>query len=129
MDPQAQGFEVTEYGDAGRPDQVFSVIAEIIQNQRDEHPNCNIQVTFAGDLCRLSYHSYEMHLPRRRNEVEENAKKALNDAVKLIKKEFKSRTGKALKFAEKKDMANDVVQKASLNERYIYSSWRFFELE
>jgi hypothetical protein len=128
MDPQAQGFEVTEYGDAGRPDRVFSVIAEIIQNQVDRDPAVNMRVHFVGDMCRLSYHSYEMHAPRRMNEIEGRAKDGLNEAAKLIKKEFKSRTGKVLKFAEKKDMANYDVQKASLNERYMVSYWRFYGL-
>ncbi len=35
---------------------------------------------------------------------------------------------KVLELKEKKDLANYTVQKVSLNERYMYTAWRFYDL-
>ncbi len=127
---KAESFEVTSYSteDAKRPDYVFSEITEIIRDQVEKSPNMNVRVNFTGTLMRIAYHSYEMHLPVRMKEVESTAKSVLDESFKNLKKQFKERTGDTLKATEKKELANYTVQKVSLNERYYYVAWRFYEL-
>lgn len=127
---KAESFEVTSYSteDANPPDYVFSVISEIIRDQVETNPSTNVRVNFTGTLMRIAYHSYEMHLPVRMKEVESNAKAALDETFKNLKKKFKERTSDTLKAVEQKDLANYTVQKVSLNERYYYVAWRFYEL-
>lgn len=125
-----ESFEVTEYGEKhARPDAVYSAITEIVRDQVRDSPAVNVRVTFTGDLMRLTYHCYEMFLPTRMKQVESAAKSGLDETMKHVKKEFKKRMKKTLDVTEKKEMANYSVQKVSLNERYMYSAWRFFELK
>lgn len=126
---KAESFEVTEYGTKHQlPDRVRGAIVEILQDRFSKNPAANVRVSFTGNLMKLTYHCYEMLLPTRMRDAEHSAKSYLDDALKAIKKEVKDRAGELPKFSEKKDMANYSVQKASLNERYMYSSWRFYEL-
>ena len=126
---KVESFEVTEYGtDHEIPGRVQGVIKEIVRDIIRTNPAVNMQVSFTGNLVKLTYHCYEMHLPVRLRNVEHSAKSALDGAAKQIKKEFKTRTGDTVKLTERKDMANTSAQKVSLNERYMYSSWRFYEL-
>ena len=123
-----EGYEVTEYGrEHEHPDHVYSVIKEIVQEQVSEFPNTNIQVSFTGNLLRLTYHCYEMHLPVRMRDIEAQAKAGLDATLKNVKKKYKERTRDVLDLKEKKDMSSYSVQKVSLNERYYYASWRFYE--
>lgn len=125
-----ESFEVTEYGtDHEIPGRVQGQIKEIVQEMVRKNPAAGTQVTFVGNLAKFTYHCYEMHLPVRQKEVEHAAKSALDETVKHVKKEFKNRTGSDVKLTERKDMANTSVHKVSLNERYMYSSWRFYELK
>ena len=126
---EAQSFEVTEYGDnPGLLDRKLSVISEIVRDQVSRVPSANIRVAFTGNMVKLSYHCYELHLPSRIKQVVADSDSMLKEIVKVLKKEFKARTGEALKLKELKDMENYSVQKVSLNERYMYVGWRFFEL-
>jgi hypothetical protein len=59
----------------------------------------------------------------------------IDESVKYLKKEFRARTGKALKLTlsggditEQTDR-NYTVQKVSLNERYYYNAWRVFTVD
>ena len=124
-----ESFEVTEYGeDHNIPGRDRGVIKEIVRDMERKSPAMGIQVSFTGNLMKLTHHCYEMHLPVRMKEVEANAKQCLDEAVKYIKKEFKERLKETLNIKEKKEMANTSVQKVSLNERYMYASWRFYEI-
>ena len=126
---KAQGFETTEYGkEHEHPDWMLSAIEEIIRDQGTRSPNINVRVTFTGNLMKLTFHWYEMHLPTRMREIEELAREVLNDTFKNLKKKFKERTKEVLDAKEKKELANYTVQKVSLNERYMYAAWRFYEL-
>ena len=69
-----------------------------------------------------------MNLPVKMKEIEATAREVLNETFKNLKKQFKEKTGDTLKAKEQKDMANYSVQKVSLNERYYYVAWRFYEL-
>ena len=129
MDKKPESFEMTEYGEEHRHlDKTLSVITEIVRDQLHDSPAINVRVTFTGNLMKLTYHCYEMHLPVRMRDVEETARKALTETIKNIKKEYKSRTKETLELSERKEMENYSVQKVSLNERYMYASWRFFEI-
>lgn len=127
---KVESFEITEYGeDHEIPGKVQGVIKEIVRDLVRTNPAVGMQVTFVGNLVKLTYHCYEMHLPVRLREVEHAAKSGLDETVKQLKKEFKERAGHVLKLTERKEMANTSAQKVSLNERYMYSSWRFYELK
>jgi hypothetical protein len=128
---QPESFEITEY-DADRKDQVeandFSVIKEIVAEIGRDNPGTGFQVKFGAGFMQLVYVAYEMHFPQRKAIIEDAAKKGLNEALKIIKKEFRARTKKSISFKERKEMANNTVEKTSLNERYMYVSWRCYDL-
>lgn len=126
---RAESFEITDYSEEHSiPGRIQGAIKEIVTDLVRDNPAVGIQVSFTGKMMRLTYHSYEMHLPRKIRDVEEQARKYLNDTLKTIKSEFKKKTGDKLDVSEKKEMANTSVQKTSLNERYMFSSWRFYEI-
>lgn len=125
---EAQGYEVTEYSGTDRLDAKQSAIQEIVQDHISAVPSTNVRVAFTGNLVKLTYHCYEMHLPQRIRQVESDKDTVLKEMVKLLKKEFKAKTGEALTLKERKEMENHSIQKVSLNERYMYVGWRFFEL-
>lgn len=127
---KVESFEITEYGSEHEiPGRTQGVITEIVQEMNRSTPSCGVRVTFTGNMMKLTYHAYEMHLPVRLKMIEHNAKSSLDEAVKLIKKQFKERTGNTISPKERKEFANTSAQKVSLNERYMYSSWRFYELK
>lgn len=126
---KVESFEITEYGvEHEIPGRVQGVIKEIVRDMVRETPAVGMQVSFTGNLVKFTFHCYEMHLPVRLKQIEDTAKQALDQIAKFVKKEYKSRTGDSINLSEKKDMANTSAQKVSLNERYMYSSWRFYEL-
>lgn len=125
----SNGFDVATYGnDNVRMDEKYSTIKEIVDDQREYRPGVNVNVSFTGNMMRLIYHSYEHLLPTRMREVEENANMILDKTIKKIKKDYKEKLKKTLNLKEKKELANYSVNKVSLNERYMYSCWRFYEL-
>lgn len=124
----AEGFEVTEYGKPHEIFDVYSVVNQIMLDKGRESPSCGVRVAFVGDMLKVYFHSYEMHLPTRMKEVESFANDSLKEAIKHIKKEYKSRTRKDLDLKEKKELANYTAQKVSLNERFYVVFWRFYEL-
>lgn len=133
--PEPESFEITEYGgDPKGKDEVglrhvdLGVIQEIVEEKVRKIPSAGIRVAFTGKLVKLTYHCYEMHLPRRMQQVESDADTMLKEMIKVIKKEYKAKTGDTLKLKEIKELANHQVQKVSLNERYMYAGWRFFEI-
>jgi hypothetical protein len=127
---EPESYEVTEYSDPDMSlDQKIAVIAEIVQNKVAASPNLNTRVSFTGNLMKLTFHCYEMHAPVRMRIIEDMCKETLNKMIKDIKKEFKEKTGAVLNPKEQKDLGNYTIQKVSLNERYLYASWRFYELE
>lgn len=126
-----ESFEVTEYGEKHEiPGKVQGAIKEIVLELKRENPSVGVQVSFVNDMMRLSYHSYEAGLSNhlKIRDVEDASKKYLNETLKTIKSEFRKKMGKTLTVSEKKEMAGTSVQKVSLNERYMFSSWRFYEI-
>lgn len=125
---EPESFEVTEYSGKDRLDRAQSAIQEIVAAKVSKIPSANVRVAFTGNLVKLTYHCYEMHLPMRMKQVESDSDTILKEMVKVLKKEYKAKTGEALVLKELKELANHSVQKVSLNERYYYAGWRFFEL-
>ena len=126
---KAQSFEVTEYSTDGKPlDYKQSAIKEIVDNLKRRSPNLGVRVSFTGNLVKLSFDCYEMHLPTRLKEVESLASDVFKETLKNIKSEYKSKAGEKIDLKEKKELADYAVSKVSLNERYYYVSWRVYEI-
>lgn len=126
---KAESFEVTEYGeDHEIPGRLQGAIKDIVRDQARSAPSMGVQVSFTGKLMKITYHCYEHNLPGRIKEVEHAAKQILDETLKNIKKQIKPIIGYVPDFKEDKSRADTAVQKVSLNERYMYSSWRFYEL-
>lgn len=126
---KAEGFEVTEYSDPKNEAYAkYSAIYQIMQDKEREAPNCGVRVSFVGNMLKLYYHCYEMHLPTRMKEVTDESETMIREALKYIKKELKKRKLGAIDFKEDKSLANYTVQKVSLNERYYAVFWKFYEL-
>lgn len=134
---KAQGFEVTEYDPEDLPvSEQLSVLKQIMQDRKSDAtisqlPSEAFILTLQGNQMRLAYHSYEMNLGHANaiREVDGQAKKALDEVIKFLKKEFKKRTKKSLSVKEIKDKRDYSVQKTSLNSRYYYVSWRVFDID
>lgn len=127
---EPESFEVTEYGEDEPvgPKADLGAIQEIVQDHVRKVPSVGVRVAFTGNLVKLTYHCYEMHLPRRLQQVQSDSETVLREMVKILKKEYKAKTGETLKLKELKELANHSVQKVSLNERYMYAGWKFFEI-
>lgn len=125
---KAQSFEVTEYGSNKSIYNTCSMIQQIIDDRERESPSMGIRVSFNGNQLRLHYHTYEMLAPTKMKEIESRANDILNDCVKYLKREYKTRTKDVLTLSELKDLANYTIQKTSLNERYYIVFWRCYEL-
>lgn len=134
MKNELESFEVTEYdGDLGDGDEEydkFAAIKQAIADMPRDNPSSAVMCRLTGDRLVLQYHSYEMFLtdPRRLRGVQDQGEDALKDALKYLKKQVKSSTKATLSVKELKDEAGNSIQKASLNERYVYLAWRVFEL-
>lgn len=129
---EPESFEVTEYegldGDNDDTAFVTSVISQVVEEKVKEDPTIGCRLHFCDGGVRFTVHSYEMHLPRRVKEVEERAHKFLDEMLKYVKKEIKGRAGRSIDFKEDKDKRGHSVEKVSLNERYYYITWRFYEI-
>lgn len=92
-------------------------------------PSDSFRVKFFGeDEMRLIYHSYEINLHERFEEISDFSNKALNEIEKLIKREYKKLTKKTLKLKEKKKARDFTVEKVSLNLRYYFVTWREYNI-
>lgn len=126
---EAQSFEVAPYSDVEFGiAEAQKVIAQIFRDIVRDAPAHAVWADLTGDTLKIHYHTYVMHLPSRRKLIAEEANDVFKQTVAYLKKEFKARTGKALKLSEQKELANDAVEKVSLNERYYYKAWRFYKL-
>jgi len=125
--PVAQSYEVAEYS---KPEldtaQAYGVIKQIFSEFCRDQSKYAVWADWTGNKVKIHYHSYEMFLPERMKDVHETAKTILDETVKMLKREFKARTGKALKLVENKDLSDYTTEKVSLNQRYYYKAWRFY---
>lgn len=126
---EPQSFEVAGYSDTEiGAAEAFKVIKQIFADLGRDAPAHAVWVDMTGDLVKIHYHTYVVNLPVYFKRVEEESNEILKRTVAHLKKEFKERTGKALKLTEQKELANHAVEKVSLNERYYYKCWRVFTL-
>lgn len=122
-------YEIAEYS---KPElgvaESYKVIKQIVFELQRENPACAMWVDMAGDLLKIHHQAYVMFLPTRLKEIEANAAESFKKFIAHLKKEFKLRAGKDLKFSEQKDLTNYSVEKVSLNQRYMYRCWRFYKI-
>jgi hypothetical protein len=126
--PAPESFEVQEYGNEHETQSRFGVIYQIVEQMLRESPAAGCRASLHGNLLRITYNAYESLLPTRLKQVEDAAKQYLNSTISNLKKEYRKKRGKVLELKERKELANYSVEKVSLNERYVYSSWRFYEI-
>ena len=124
----AESFEKTEYGNPTDPRDDASIVYQIVLDKVSDSPSSNVLGSLSGNLLRLTYQCYEMHLPTRMKEIEDSAHTVLKEMVSYLKKEFKRQTKRTLSLKERKDLEDYTAQKVSLNERYHYARWKFFEI-
>lgn len=126
---EPQSYEVTEYSDPVLDmNTAYKTIRQIFTEYARGPAKHAVWVDMSGDKLKLHYHSYEMFLPSRMKQVESESRDILDAAVRELKKEFKSRTGKSLTLKESKELGNYTVEKVSLNERYYFKCWRFYDV-
>jgi len=126
---EPQSFEVAPYSDVDFGiAEAHKVITQIFKDIARDAPAHAVMFSMSGPQVKIQYHTYVVNLPAHSKRIEEEANEILKNTVSHLKKEFKSRTGKALKLTEQKELANHVVEKVSLNERYYYKAWRFFTI-
>ena len=128
---EVQSFEKTEYGEDDGVYEKFQTIKQIVADIVKARPNIGCDVKLTYNSMKLFCFSYESGLPQAMGRVEEEHKKVLDEVLKHIKKEFKSRTKKVLDMKEvgKWDPSKCMnVEKVSLNDRHTCISWRTFEL-
>lgn len=106
-----------------------SVINQVTEDMISDHAGYGFKVKFQGeDEMVVTYHSFEMDLPQRAQQVEEQAERFLRSYEKRLKRDYKSYCGKTLKFKELKDQRAGSVEKVSLNNRYYFRSSRTYKL-
>ena len=127
--PEPQSYEIAEYSEPELDNnEAYRVIKQIfVDIQRGQAQNA-VWADWTGDMLKIHYHSYEMFLPENIRQIEERADEIIKNTVKMIKKEFKDRTGKALKLVEQKDMVDSAREKVSLNQRFYFKAWRFYKI-
>lgn len=126
---EPQTFEVAAYSDVDFGiAEANKVIKQIFADIARDAPAHAVWATMSGPQLKIIYHTYVVNLPQHRKVIEEQSNEIFKSTISHLKKEFKSRTGKALKLTEEKEMANSAVEKVSLNERYYFRAWRFFTL-
>lgn len=126
-----ESFEIAEYNDVREPYEKYQVLRQIIEDHRHDVPvtTCSYKVDFVGDQMKVYYMSYEPMLPHRMKEVEKQSNDAHKEILRHLKKEYRSRTKNAVGLTEQKEKADYTVNKVSLNERYMFVSWRFYKLD
>ncbi|MHB8407936.1 MAG: hypothetical protein ACYDHY_07620 [Acidiferrobacterales bacterium] len=134
--PEPESFETQEYSEDNEEaiQNTFEVLKQISLDsswgtQRPSSPAAACGVKLSGNSVVVYFHSYEQQLPGRIAAVQAEAKTALDNYVKFLKAEFKDRSGRALGLKELKDQSDFRVEKVSLNERYMFLTWRTFELK
>ena len=130
---EPEGFEITEYSPAALDTaEAYKVIRQYFSELKYDHgfgPGKDaVWADMSGDKLKVHYHAYEMYLPQRLEQVQDESKQFINKACSALKSEFKKRTGKALTLKEDPKLSDYTVEKVSLNERYYYRCWRFYDV-
>jgi len=124
---QAQSFEVAPYSDTEFGiTEAHKVLLQIFKDLERDSPAHAVWGDMVGDQLRIRHQTVVVNLPMKQNQVEEECDQVFKSTVSHLKKEFKDRTGKALKLAEDKELRGHTAQKVSLNQRYYYTAWRSY---
>lgn len=126
-------FAKTSYGEE-KPDTV-RLLAQIAADKVRDFPTSTVHLTMKGGDVRLTYISYEMFLPQKIAQVDAECDTSIKEMVKYLKKEYKTRSKKTLELKERKDKVGEkainsgrTIEKVSMNHRYMYVSWKTFEI-
>lgn len=126
---QNRSYDVagTEYVQAEDQDAVIKQIAE--DNSRTTTSLGFVVKIHSNDLT-VVCHTYEMGLGDAvvLRDRQNDAEKALNEFVKLLKAEYRKRTKHTLTITEKRDRRDCAVERVSLNDRYYLRCWRVYEI-
>jgi hypothetical protein len=128
---EPESFEKTEYEKSENSEDIYDVyktIKQLTDEQARDFPNMACGVNMTNGKLKIYFNDYEVGLPAKINAVKASANDILNNFVKYLKKEYKSRAGKVLNLKEFKDLAGCQIEKISLNDRYRYLAWRVFEI-
>ena len=122
---EPQGWEIAAYSEPELDNNgAYRVIKQIfVDIQRGQSQNA-VWADWTGDMLKIHYHSYEMFMPERMKEISARSEEVFKQTVKMLKKEFKDRTGKTLKLVEEKEFADSACEKVSLNQRFYYKIGR-----
>ena len=127
--PEPQSYEVAEYSEPALDNNTaFRVIKQIFVDVQRTQAQYAVGADWAGDMLKIKYHSYEMFMPERMAEVEARSEEVFKQTVKMLKAEFKTRTGATLKLVEDKSKADSSREKVSLNQRFYYKAWRYYKI-
>jgi hypothetical protein len=130
--PQAEGFEVLEYEkeESVDPARRYSVVKQIVQDFVRTSPDTGYMCSMVGEKLKLTYQCYTllMLVRGRLDEAIRDADKALDGLMSHVKKEYRRRTGETLGPKEDRDLRDYSIHKVSLNERYMLTRWRVYDL-
>lgn len=116
-----------EYGSSGTLKDKFATIYEVIHYMPRSFANAGCTIQLSGNRFKLSYESYELNLNQRIKDVRTSAKEYMNECIKYLKKEYKNRRGETLELKELKDLADETIEKAGLNSRWMFHTFRVYE--
>ena len=126
---EPQTYEVAEYSDPALDiNTAFAAIKQIFTDVGRKSSQFAVWADWTGDMLKVHYHSYEMFLPEKMREVEDRAAEVFKNTEKLLKKEFKERTGSVLKLTPQKELSDSSREKVSLNQRFYFKAWRFYKI-
>lgn len=129
MKKEPQTFEVAPYSDVEFGiGEAYKVIRQIMWDLVRDAPAHAVRADLTGDKLKIHYLTYVVNLPVNIRRVEEECNEVFKQTVAYLKKEFKARSGRTLKLSEVKDLGDHSVEKTSLNERYYYKAWRFYDI-
>jgi hypothetical protein len=125
--PEPQGYEVAPYSDVEFGTyEAHKVIMQIFHDLVRDSPAHAVWGDMVGDQLRIRHQTVVVNLPMKVAQTEDECEQVFKSTVSWLKKEFKDRTGKALKLAEDKELRGHTTQKVSLNLRYYYTAWRSY---
>lgn len=131
MSNKPESFEVQEYGEKDDTYDTVKVLKQLVQDYRVENnvATHTFNVSLTGDMMKVTVSSYEMNYPGRVQAVRDAVDAYHKHILSFLKKQFKKQTKRELSVVEEKDKADYTVSKVSLNERYMFTSWRVYKFK
>lgn len=105
-----------------------TLINQITTSLIPDSSDYSFTVKFHGEnKVTVCFCTFEIDLPSRVKEVESIADTRFKEYEKTLRKKYKEKAGKTLKFKELKEERDYSCEKVSLNLRYYYRSFRTYE--